>query len=211
MKPAKFTQAVVVAITIGATGPAAALGTLLADGTLDNPGDLTRVRVNGGPTILEFLDLSVTKGMTVAAAVSQFRPAGFEWAGGAQATELFSAFGIGYLNHAGAVTTMASSESQRAEFVSHLSPTSTTGSLGWVDDLTTSTFHTYLCVGPVTCNGGSAFANNSENFWPSTQITGVFLVRAVPEPSVWLLLAGGVAALSARVRRQRRRPVEAVQ
>ena len=52
--------------------------------------------------------------------------------------------------------------------------------LGWVDDLTTTTAHTYICVG--SC-AGSAFTKNTTEFWPAEPDIGVFLVRdAVPVP-----------------------------
>lgn len=184
-----------------------AAGTLLADGTLNSPGDLTRIQVS--PTsVLEFLDLSVTNGMTVGTAVSSFSGFGFRWANGLEVSDLSSAFGISYGNQAGAITTTTSNQVGRASFVSRLSPTYLNGSLGWVDDLTTSTFHTFLCVGTNTCEGtqppGGSFVFNTSQFWPSNPTIGVFLVRVVPvpEPATYVLFSAGV--LSIAVLRRRR-------
>lgn len=184
------------ALAVAAVGPAMATGTLLPDGMLNTPGDLTRIQINPS-TVLEFLDLNVTQGSTVASAVSAYSGAGFHWATGAEVSDLLSAFGITYAAIPNGVAILGGAGlAQRTAFVNHVGDTYDGFglSLGWLDALTTATSHSYSCIAINQCNGNS-FINNTTSYWPSEPHIGVFLVRAVPEPATFLLLAVGIAAM----------------
>jgi hypothetical protein len=195
-----------VALAVGtlSASPATAASILIGAGTLDNPGDLTIIQ-DGGGNIYEFLDLSSTDGLSVTSALATYSSDGFDWATGVQVSELFSAFGITYANSPGTVTDLNASVASRTSFVSFLGVTAgINGSLGWVDDLTTPTHHTYTCISINQC-GPASFANNTASAtWPESSLVGVYLVRTgtlavpdLPDTSSLLLLGASALALCA--------------
>ena len=187
-------KSAIVGSALIATLPASAIGILLGNGTLSSPNDLTRIQV--GASVLEFLDVSVTVGNTVASAITTYSVNGFRWANGGDVGNLFSAFGFAYASVPGSGVNLITTAAQRINFVSYVG--SGNQALGWIDDLTTASFHTYACIGTggVTCE---AFVTNTTSFWPTWPSVGVYLVRTapVPEPSAYLLFALGLVALNA--------------
>lgn len=185
--------------------PAMASSILLGTGTYTIADDLTRVQTGGN--VLEFLDLSRTASQSVATAVGTFSAGGFRWATGAEVSQLFDAFGISYAVAPNNSVTLSGTTAGRVNFVLYLGETLPGASLGWLDDLTTSSLHTYACIGALVCSGGS-FTDNTSSFWPADSAIGVFLVRdgaaAVPEPATWLLLGTGLAAAAAKRRLSKR-------
>ena len=190
---------------------------LLGNGTLNTSNDLTRFQVNN--KILEFLDLTATAGVTVDIAVATYAPAGFHWANGSEMSDMLKAFGITYsINPGGLSGQLGGSNAQRASYISYFGTPGITGdtaNVGWVDDHTTSSLHTYLCVGVVGCgttNGaGGSFVNSTANttIWPKFFFYGTYLVRsvpvaAVPEPSTYLTMLAGLAILFCYRNRQQR-------
>lgn len=199
-------------LLIAAATSAKAAGLLLGSGTLDAPGDLTRVQI--GSNTLEFLDLTATVGQTVEAAVAAYSSRGFHWANGTEVSDLFSAFGIIYAIRPNAVVDLGASPASRASFVSYLGSTTPSISLsdGYINDLVGGGFYTYgvICGGSTGCSPLS-FVNNTDNstWWPSLSIAGTFLARVspVPEPSSAVLLVLGATGVFG-IRRLRRRQVK---
>ena len=196
------------ALSVFAVPAAMASGVLLGTGTLNTTNDLTRIQA--GASVLEFLDLSATSGLSVSAAVSAYGANGFHWATGSEVSDLFSAFGITYSNSAGAVSDLGASLTDRTSFVGYLGETGGQAghSLGWIDDLTGGGFHTYSCIAINSCGPVSFVFNvpDAYGIWPSDFQIGVYLVRdAVPEPTTYALMAAGLAGLAAMRRRQARK------
>jgi len=196
------------ALSVFAVPAAMASGVLLGTGTLNTTNDLTRIQA--GASVLEFLDLSATSGLSVSAAVSAYGANGFHWATGSEVSDLFSAFGITYSNSAGAVSDLGASLTDRTSFVGYLGETGGQAghSLGWIDDLTGGGFHTYSCIAINSCGPVSFVFNvpDAYGIWPSEFQIGVYLVRdAVPEPTTYALMAAGLAGLAAMRRRQARK------
>jgi hypothetical protein len=197
-----FVGACVLGLTILNTSPAAASSILL---TTDPTDVLTRVQTDTGD-LLEFLDLTATDGSSVSAALTNYSGSGFRWTNGSEAASLLDAFGITYAAVPNDFVTLEwDSHENITKFVSYLGDTGPPeavfpAALGWVDDLTTTTAHTYLCVG--SC-AGSAFTKNTTEFWPAEPDIGVFLVRdavPVPEPATALLVFAGAMVLLQRRR-----------
>src|SRR5262245_55731548 len=142
----KFARTLVAAAVLGAmTAAPATAGVLLGAGTLNNTDDLTRIQV--GASTWEFLDLTATDNLSVAAALTAYSGAGFHWATGAEVAQLYSAFGITYSSAADTVVSLGASDASRASFVGYLGVTAfENAALGFIDDLTTADHHTYSCI-----------------------------------------------------------------
>ena len=178
--------------------------TLQGTGTLNTADDLTIIRTGSGD-VLEWLDLSVTAGMTVEAALNMYQTDGFTWATGNEVVELYDAFNITYSSTSQQVVDLNVDDGTAQNYINYLGITdSVDGSIGWLDDLTTTLHHTYSCISVSSCNPDS-FVYNSVSYWPDDPAVGVFLVRVVPIPAaVWLFGSGligliGVARRKVRV------------
>jgi hypothetical protein len=136
-------------LSIGAITPVQA-SLLIGAGTLNSADDLTIVQTGSGE-ILQWLDLSVTKGMTVSDAVSTYQEDEFHWATGNDVAELYGAFGFTYsITYMGAQDLEVDAATAQ-NFVDYLGTTLSSSALGWVDDLNIGTYHTHDCIG-IDCN-----------------------------------------------------------
>jgi hypothetical protein len=176
---------------------------LIGAGTLNSADDLTIVQTSSGE-VLEWLDLSVTKGMTVSDAVSTYQEDEFRWATGNDVTELYGAFGFTYsITYMGAHD-LGIDAATAQNFVDYLGTTLSSSALGWVDDLNIGTYHTHDCIG-IDCNP-TGFLINVPTFWPSNHSLGVYLVRnvsAVPIPAAVWLFGSGLLGLIGIARRKK--------
>jgi hypothetical protein len=170
--------------------------------TLNTTDDITQILESGG-YLLEFLDLTETRQMTVDQAVTAFGSEGFRWANGVEVFELFDAFDITYAISPDSITHLAYTAGGPASFVSYLGNASGSGvaSIGYVEDLTTETHHTYACVGPL-CDS-TASVNNLDYLWPKLLSGGVFMVRGTPEPGSGTLMGLGLVGLRVAAKRRR--------
>ena len=195
-------KATLAAAALAMAGVSAQAGTLLGTGTLLTTDDLTRVQV--GSTVLEFLDLSTSKGQSWSTALMNYGSFGFSVAFARDVSELFGAFGIVFPGMPGGVTVSATA-AQSASFDAYLGLTFARASLGsYKDDVIGNS---YFCIS----TGGCVPTNFTLNADLSggDGVVGVTLVRnggsanAVPEPgSLALIGLAGLAAYAALRRRQ---------
>ncbi len=108
----------------------------------------SRCRLAVSSTEYQFLDLTAAVGQTIANAVGTHGVSNFHWASGAEVAELFSAFGFSYTITPGAVSAMVTTVDQRLNFISYLGATGINNSKGWIDDLFSSGFNTYIGRSP---------------------------------------------------------------
>ena len=160
--------------------------------------------IQDGSQTLQFLDLTSTQGMTIANAVSTFSGDGFHWASGAEVAQLYGAFGITYQSVVKDVIFLSVPSVQAAAYTSYLGTTFGNASIGWVDDNTDGSFHTYSCISIDTCRSG-AFVANNDLLRAAERNLGVFLVRStaipVAEPGTTALIGIGLAGILALRRR----------
>lgn len=204
-----LTGSAALACALAAAPPAQAVPVLIGNGTLNVADDLTVIQ-NGNQT-LEFLDLTVTSGMSVANAVAAYSGAGFHWATGSEVAQLFQAFGITYAINPHQSSSLNLAAGAATAINAYLGITTSsifgTASLGWLDDLTTDDYHTYACISETRCTP-IGFVSNVAAFWPALNTVGVYLVRdtvaVVSEPASALLVGLGVLAVAV-TRRQKGR------
>ena len=194
----------VAALSAAALGsPASATPLLIGSASLNLANDLTVIQ--DGNQVLQFLDLTSTQGMTVANAVGTFGANGFHWATGAEVAQLYAAFGITYQSVVADVQFLSVPAAQATAYTSYLGITGGDAAVGWIDDNTDASFHTYSCISVLTCGFGAFIANNAFN-WPSEPRVGVFLVRSaanpIPEPGTALMIGIGLAGILAFRRRE---------
>lgn len=186
--------AIAAAMTLSAS--AVAVPVLVGSATLNSANDLTVIQ--DGTQVLEFLDLTSTKGFSVANSLAAYGANGFHWATGAEVTQLYGAFGFNYQSIATTYAILNVPAANAASFTSYLGATFGDGAFGWIDDNTTSIHHTYACISVTTCTS-NAFVENTGSFWPSRPEIAVYLVRSQPnqlsEPATLMLV--GVAILGA--------------
>ena len=195
-------KATLAAAALAMAGMAAQAGTLLGNGTLLTTDDLTRVQV--GSSVLEFLDLSTSKGQSWTTALANYGSYGFTVAYANAVSELFDAFGFAFPG-AGGFATVSATLAQSDSFDTYLGQTTGGGSQGsYQDDANGSS---YFCISTGGC-GPANFIWNVDRSSGFSDI-GVTLVRnggsanAVPEPgSLALIGLAGLAACAALRRRQ---------
>lgn len=181
--------------------------TLLPDGSLRAPGDLTVVQEGG--TLYEFLDLTATLNVHVNDAIAAFQSDGFSWADASDMTVLLSAFNIAYSINAGDISHLLPADgtswtpdtfaSATSSFLNHLGsdPLNNISSAGFINDLPVAGRSTYLVVNPPN---GIAQISNEQTLFQAAGL-GTFLVRtepvvsAVPEVSTVQTLSFGLLLL----------------
>jgi len=201
----RWLSTVTLAASAVVSAPALAAPVLVGGATLNATDDLTVIQ--DGAQVFQFLDVSVTAGMSVATALATYDAAGFHWATGADVARLYGAFGITYQSIPTTYVILSASIADTANLVSYIGTTLGDAALAWIDDNTASFYHTYSCMGPTTCMP-NAFVENTSSFWPSNPEIGVYLVRAqsniVPEPGTLMLL--GLVALGVATTRRFTQP-----
>ncbi len=217
VKASTFLSAILLLLVIGALArPAYAVPVLLGSGTLNTANDLTVVQ--NGTVNYEFLDLTATYGLSVASSVGLYGGSGFHWANGADMTVLLGAFNIAYGHFPGgglyAPTSLNPLVSVNAIDAANLATflgkaPGVNGALGWIDEDTSLTNHTYICTGDA-CTP-KIFLQQGQPFWPAVSIIGTFLVRnydtappqsSVPVPGALALFSLGLAGLGVMRRRK---------
>ena len=205
VSPLKRWLSIAVLSASALTTPASATPLLIGSATLNLANDLTLIQ--DGSHVLQFLDLTSTQGMTVANALGAFGGDGFHWATGAEVAQLYGAFGIAYQSVVADVHFLTVPAAQATAYTSYLGITGADAAIGWIDDNTDASFHTYSCISVLTCGFGAFIANNTFN-WPSEPRVGVFLVRSAanpsPEPGTAALIGIGLAGILALRRRSGR-------
>jgi hypothetical protein len=200
---AKIVLQMMLGAALIAAGTAAQAATLVGDRTYATTGDLTRI--DDGGALLDFLDLTVTKGQTVATATGTYGGDGFAVANAAQITALLDAFGIVYAFNPGSFADLGASGASAAAFGASLGITyAANASLGTYAESAGSGPYSYLCISSGDCSAAS-FTGDSD-LSSGDSILGVFLVRAavsdVPLPAALPLLAVGIAGLTLLGRRR---------
>lgn len=184
---------------------AQASAVLVGTGTLNTTNDLTVIST--GSSTLEFLDLSVTDGMSIAGAVSAYSGYGFRWANEAEVASVFAAFGIAYTSLPGIQTTLVGALTpslvSTTNFVNYFGITNGIGSsLGWFADDTLGG-NSYICISAPISVGDCIvnFVYKDSPFNDPSSSIGVFLVRdsgtSVPEPGTLALVGLSLAWISA--------------
>lgn len=182
--------------------PASATPLLIGSATLNLANDLTVIQ--DGNQVLQFLDLPLTLGMTVANALGKYGGDGFHWATGAEVAQLYAAFGVTYQSVFNDVVFLRVPPGQAAAYTSYLGTTFSDAAIGFIDDTTAAAFRTYSCISEAACPVG-AFVVNSDQLADSHPQFGVFLVRStaipVAEPGTAALIGIGFAGIFALRRR----------
>lgn len=180
--------------------------TLIGSSSLYGVDDLTVIQTSTGDQ-WEWLDLPTTLGLTATAAESTYQVDGFRWASNLEVTELLDAFGITYSSvPSGSVfIDLGITPTVAQNFVDFLGITTTnsngTVANGWVDDPTSSTGNTQVCIG-LGCNPDGFVANPVPDSAPTI---GAFLVRdatVVPLPAAAWLFGSALIGLVGLKRRK---------
>ncbi|MGF1447735.1 MAG: VPLPA-CTERM sorting domain-containing protein [Pikeienuella sp.] len=191
-------KGIAAALVLAAAASGAGAATLVGTATLNTPDDLTVIDDNG--TILEFLDLSATDGLSVAAALAA-NP-GFSVADQDQVAALFDAFGFEYAFNAGQFTDLPTLDA--AEGTAFRDTLGATGgsasrrlSLGHYTDSAANNSFVYFCISESdgVCVPDSLGFTNDIDFSSGNSEIGTTLVReaaVVPLPAGAVLLLTGL-------------------
>ncbi|MGF1446306.1 MAG: VPLPA-CTERM sorting domain-containing protein, partial [Pikeienuella sp.] len=180
---------------LAAAASGAGAARLVGTATRNNPDDLTVFDDIG--RILEFLDLSATRGLSVAAALAA-NP-GFSVADQDQVAALFDAFGFDYAFNAGQLTNLLTLEAaESAAFVETLGVTSASRSFGHYTDITADNSFVYYCIATSVNSCASSFGFTRDlDISSGNSAIGTTLVRegeaaVVPLPAGAVLLLTGL-------------------
>ncbi|MGG7565785.1 VPLPA-CTERM sorting domain-containing protein [Rhodovulum sp. DZ06] len=202
IRPARTAAFAAACLLFPGLAPAA---TLLGEAAYLSPGDLTVVEIGG--TAMEFLDLTLTQGIGVAASLAAHGGAGFTLADAAQVAELMDAFGFAYAQSPGAVQEIFPTSVQAAAFIDALGNTTPTPGTNYyalgafADPAGIDGAHSYFCVSQGDC-GPTSFVYDRDYEpvgWAGN--VGVVLVREasaaadVPLPAAAPLMLLGLGAL----------------
>lgn len=160
---------------------------------------------------LDWLDLSATKGMNVASALSS--NTGWSYANASQVTGLLASFGISYAFSTKHYVAMSVTTQQAESFMSLLGSTIGVGqsmaTLGGYYN-PSERESSYLCISNGGCSPfsftASAETSTSDIFADGDPVVGQFLVRsvsAVPEPETYAMLLAGLGVMGAFARRRK--------
>mgnify|MGYP001405728124 CR=1 FL=1 len=182
---------------------------LLPDQSIYLPNDLTVVQDGG--VIYQYLDLTVTYGVSASSAIADHASNGFRWATASDMATLLSAFNIKYSIAPGNVSDLTPADGSSwtysnftaatSSFLDHLgydpigAISASYYAAGFINDLPMPGRSTYLYI---NSNAGLAFVSNQYSAFQAAG-AGTFLVRnavSIPEPTTQMLMILGLTSIA---------------